>query len=629
LFIKKLHGKFGFIARFWLWVFLFLNVQAEINARNTNDSVQSVFILRQCDSFLRGGNFAQSLLTAEKAYAISQSINCKRCAAEALHAIGNAYYYLADYKVAIGFFNKGIALSRALGYKKGLVYGSTDLGLVYFDLGDYANALDYCTEGNNYAQEINDPSCMGMTLNNLGMVYEYQGNFALANECYLKSLNLRLKLNDKPGLGYCYNNIGSIQFRNGNYTQSLAYHLKALSLRREIRDEYVISTSLNNVGLVYEKLGNVKAAEENLLKSLRISEVNGNKYMLGETERLLAEFYYRKGNLGKASNLGYASLKSAVEIKALDLQKSAHQILWKIAEKQGDIKLAFGHLKSYERLSDSVFSEKQVARTLRIQSRVEKAGNSDRIRVEQIKKEIAINSKVRQSRWIWFGFICILILMILLLVITGRINVNILKQKAVSEHALFGLLPAPRRKKLPKAYAHVFLYTSINLAAINAHEPDKDEAYIEFFTNTFDQYAEKFGMVKVYTISEEFVFYSSSTQTVENAVYSMTNMCLAILETFNSNKDISQYSNLFPKIGIQAGEIFDNIVGTRYAEYENWCQPVEEAAAISMKLAPGKLAVSLRVWKLLKIGYRSMFSGNYNVSDNNYDSYFIIEKNEN
>lgn len=599
-----------------------------LNCRGSQqDSLLVMKLLADAEGKLRTGQYQQSLNLASRAQKSAASVHCGTCEAEAIHAVGNAYYYLADYSRAISNFSLGVSRAASLNNKKLLSAGYTDIGLVYFDLGNYATALEYIMEGDRYATELNDLPLKGMTLNSIGLTYEYQGNLELAGQYYLQSLNIRLKLNDSAGLGYCYNNLGSIAFRKGQYAKSLEFHQLALQIRRKIKDYYVVTTSLNNIGRANEKLGHTAEAEKAWKESLSLSKSSGDKYLQSETERMLGYFHLKGMKLPEAYKWASMSLNDALSIHATDLEKEAHKLLWEITESSGDIKLAFYHLKQYQKLHDSLFNASQYARMENIQTGILKSGTRDSLNKINIGRDLAISHNKNRSARNAFIFLGIVFLLVLSLFITGRLNLDVVRQKKRMADIISSLLPLKSGNKIPEKSTHAFCYSGINLSAMNARNPEADENFIDFFTQTMDRQAEKWGLIKVYTLSEEFVFYSPPALSLSDGVQAVTRFAFEVQELFQISVFKEKYHHAFPKIGIQTGSIYEKVLGVRFAESEVWCRPVAEAAILSAQSKPGNIAVSGEVLSLADPAITIKAKGNYSLTDEVYKEYYIIDQN--
>ncbi len=218
--------------------------------------------------------------------------------------------YLADYSVALRYFQKALTLALEIGqdayYKLGKAY--LNIGGVYEARGDYQQAQQYFNKALSIYQTINEYSLDVATCYNcLGSSLSHVGNYDEALKYLKKALELRVSIEGDQSLNSAlsYNNIGSIYSSLGNYQDALSYFQKALNIRLKFGvDTENIASSYHNLGSLMSKLGEYSKAIEYFEKAISI-----NTLFLGENHPHLAYLY---------NNLGYTYSNMRVNDKALE-----------------------------------------------------------------------------------------------------------------------------------------------------------------------------------------------------------------------------------------------------------------------------------------------------------------------
>ncbi|MCP2731784.1 tetratricopeptide repeat protein, partial [Symplocastrum sp. BBK-W-15] len=140
-------------------------------------------ILRRCDYFLtlRG----DSNIRVELYGQLVQEWNLSKLEwqfAASLTDLGNAYYSLGQYQLAIEYYQQSKEIFEEIGDRSGIAKSLMGLGNAYYSLGQYQLAIEYYQQSKEIKEEIGERSGIANSLNNLGSAYDSLGQYQLAIE---------------------------------------------------------------------------------------------------------------------------------------------------------------------------------------------------------------------------------------------------------------------------------------------------------------------------------------------------------------------------------------------------------------------------------------------------------------
>ena len=85
--------------------------------------------------------------------------------------IGNSYYLIGRYDVALKNYNESLALYTKTDDNAGRSAALRNIGIVHIERGELLKALKYFQQALTISKEINDKLGEASTLNSLGVVY--------------------------------------------------------------------------------------------------------------------------------------------------------------------------------------------------------------------------------------------------------------------------------------------------------------------------------------------------------------------------------------------------------------------------------------------------------------------------
>ena len=185
---------------------------------------------------------------------------------EALHILGNIYYFKGDYDAAIQTIGKAVTILPTNPKYH------TDLGFVFKKAGNYDRAIYFY----KYAIKV-DPSFSTAYIN-LATLLEELNNYEECVDAYLKALNL------EPENIKIYNNLGHVYFKHRNLKKAIDIYKRGLRLDTGGPE----SASLYaNLGVALFPTGRYEEALACIKESLRILPT----YASGHSNLLLYMHY--------------------------------------------------------------------------------------------------------------------------------------------------------------------------------------------------------------------------------------------------------------------------------------------------------------------------------------------------
>lgn len=268
-----------------------------------------------------------------------------------LSEMGYIYYNIGEYKEAFNYYDQSLKTAEHLKDKKRTALAYGNLGVLSEQWGYFDNALYYYGLAKKLHEELRDTSGIVNTLNNLAVAYLYTKQFPLAIENSRKAILLAKKSGYENGIIDASINLGAILSESGDYLSSISSNLEALKLAERIGRISDAGIALENIAYNFLQLGEYRTAE---------------KY-------------------------GLRALEKAKILDAPEALKGAHDILYQIYQKTGELKSALFHLEQVSSLKDSLSKNDLSVQVAKLDERnqikrkieEEKRREKERARLEQ------------------------------------------------------------------------------------------------------------------------------------------------------------------------------------------------------------------------------------------------------
>lgn len=342
---------------------------------------------------VRNSEPEKALVMAEKIIQDAGKMDYLLGVGEGLNHKGACYWLMGEYEEGLDQLSEAYSIAIELKNRNLEAKVLNNFGRIYRNLGDLSHALRNFEaaleinekEGNEINQTIN--------LTNISNLYYDLGDYDTALEYALKCLPIFEQNNEPIRLFSIYSTLGDIYFKKEQFDKALDYFQRNL----ELTDEHTLNRALTNSGLgkVYYK----KKAYEKALTYLYQALEQAKKLNNPEAE-IVAEYYigkvlYRQEQYDKALAYSYHAYELATDALRKHDLISIHEFLSILYEKTGDIRKAYAHLKSYEKLREEVFQQATLnkLRNLQLKTQMEVAKKEKEVaeRTATLKQQFMAN----------------------------------------------------------------------------------------------------------------------------------------------------------------------------------------------------------------------------------------------
>lgn len=357
----------------------------------------------------------------------SKSVLSKNDSVEFYITKGESYKHSGNFDSTFYWYLKLIDYSQKNGDFKTEADVLKRIGNIYFKINNYAVALKYYEESLELIQNKGEDSLKAVIINNIGNVYYSFQYYDSAYSCYQYNLSISARLNDSLSIFISTHNLASIQIQKGNYTEALKL-INQIREQTDIRKLSFYPMIYDNLGLIYKKLDQPEMAEnvidsaimymkeDQLLDSLTFISLQLKK----------AELLYLKGDSYTAESILIQALEVSKRFGAVKMNSNINRTLARIYEDKNNLSKAL----YYEKESSKAFGDSKMVQQLksiddrRIRLVLEK--HEKRINDMRMREQIA-NFKLQNTKRILF------LSLIALLIITALTVIIIIKKKKQSK----------------------------------------------------------------------------------------------------------------------------------------------------------------------------------------------------
>ncbi|HXB33329.1 MAG TPA: tetratricopeptide repeat protein [Puia sp.] len=161
----------------------------ELSGRLNDQSGQATAIGQECVLITFKGNYPLGMQLGLKALRIADECKDPVAEADALDALGTAYYYQQDYRQALNYYKKCIPLAlcgvNAWKHERAL----TNTGDTYQELGMIDSALFYSSQAYEILKKDFPRRQASDELNNLAVIYSKMGKDSVAHAYFILGMN--------------------------------------------------------------------------------------------------------------------------------------------------------------------------------------------------------------------------------------------------------------------------------------------------------------------------------------------------------------------------------------------------------------------------------------------------------
>jgi len=339
---------------------------------------------------------------------------------------------------------QSVDLARRIKFDFGLGVAYRLTGVLYTGKGDFNAGEEYFNKSLELFKNKKDSRSAryrGMLQHNFGVIYHYKGQYDSAVICYQKAAKVYKELKEDGLLFLTYNNLSTLYTQILDNKNALKYAKECMEISDRLKDPFKISVASLAMASAKSELKDYGGMDTLLDKVIQISRRNGNYYMLGMGYKFLGKYQMESLNDKRASigscraaldnmikagnvyeiaganqNLGYSYFingdnEQAVRYYKIAIEQSKKSGLSKIEqytvknlseleEKRKNFPAAYGYLKDYMIINDSVIAktnqENIQALEAKYQSeikdaRISQLNNEKQIQVLSLKQKLTLN----------------------------------------------------------------------------------------------------------------------------------------------------------------------------------------------------------------------------------------------
>jgi two-component system, NtrC family, sensor kinase len=346
-----------------MWVF----VPAEILAQRSKlDSLHQVLRSDVHDTskvkalLLLGKKMATSnpdsaMIIANRALELANASKYNKGKTRALLNIGNVHDRQGNYSKALELYEQALSTVKEYGMKEDENAVLTSMGNVYWHLGNFLKALDYYRNALDISRQLRDDMRIGLNLGNIGMIYSAYGDNSKALSFYKQALEIFRESDDKQAVSIMLNNIGIIYQHEHENEKASEHFQRSLELNEELGNQYMVGHNLMNMGEIYSAEGDLGKALEYIQRSLEIRKQVGDKRGIAVSTLETGEIYLLLKRHEDALASGREAARIAIDIRALDIEKDANELMYSAFDAQHRSDSALVFFEKYIALKDSLF----------------------------------------------------------------------------------------------------------------------------------------------------------------------------------------------------------------------------------------------------------------------------------
>ncbi len=437
--------------------------------KKVKDEENAVSLLRSLGiCYERQGNLDEVIKYAEEALQISENQSDTKVKANALKRMAEVYGNMKnDREKGLEYINQAITIYEELEdqaglmtslYAKGTILSNYDNDAAYTNLkraeelaveeneqnllvyirgflvyqlhseGKISEAIEIAATNLESAISSNEKERIIQGHISLGDLYTSLKHKTKPIEHYTKAINLARESNlvqvhiaSSGGLGLFYSN-------NENYKDAIKYLEISYFKADSIKNDYLSSQVLTELGSCYLFIGELEKGKECFIKLLEITK-GSNEVFENNANVGLGNYYFLKGDLGKAEKILLSSEQWYKDSKEILMHKRCIGILSDLYKKRGDYKKAYQYSIKHFELQDSlnVQENQDKITTLRLTSEFEK--EKEILALINEKEQTILKEKESRARLLGFGALAGLILLSLFYFLLRKKNSEISSQK--------------------------------------------------------------------------------------------------------------------------------------------------------------------------------------------------------
>jgi AraC-like DNA-binding protein len=328
-------------------------------------------------NYLQIGMADSAVFFCRKGYELAVKINNQRFMEYMSMNLASSYILAGDKTKALEYCKKSLVINKY--NMKNSASINHMLSVIYGDIGRLEDATSYLLRSVQFFKELQDYSSLGYPYYNLSLLYKNLNN-KKEEEKYLKlAIDAFEKTNDLRGLGYVYNGVG-MNILADEPQKAMQSFQKSLKYRKLINEWQGISFTEGNIAMAFRVMENPDSAFYHLNNSLKAANVINDPLALAQSYLAFADYYNHFSFPKKAIEYSLNALARLKEIKFLESEEKAYDIISDSYNRLGDSRNSLYYLKLKNEVHDTLYTQEMRKSVLNLRMKYD---------VEEKDKELA------------------------------------------------------------------------------------------------------------------------------------------------------------------------------------------------------------------------------------------------
>jgi len=215
-----------------------------------------------------------------KGLAVQEEVEDLNGQASSLANLGWVSYESGDYQGALDYYQRSLAIFHEHGHGDtyGICVAKNSMGDIYFKLNEYQLAISNHLESLELARARGDRFVESGSLKSIGKLYFHLGKHELAHASFWQSLEVKEHIGDRQGIVEVLLNLGLLYTHQNMIDEALMHLNRALSLGDEIHTRAFLYQLHEAISDAYERKGDTTRALDHYKQFHRIrSEITGEE----------------------------------------------------------------------------------------------------------------------------------------------------------------------------------------------------------------------------------------------------------------------------------------------------------------------------------------------------------------
>ena len=255
-----------------------------------------------------------ALALARASCAIADELGEERDLAQAEKAMGNAFYGLGEYRVAVDRYEQSAARFEACGenVEQGRALSTSIQARIL--LGDYDSAADAAERARTIFEKIGDRKRLAILDNNVGNIMHRQDRFHEALAMYERAYRTLAELQDTNGVAAALSNVTLCLIMLNDFPRALEIHREAREVCEELGMPRLVARADYNIAYLYYLRGEYSRSTEMLNTARQLFKRSSDEYHVALCDMHQAEIYIDLNLHAEASRLASRARKQFAKL---------------------------------------------------------------------------------------------------------------------------------------------------------------------------------------------------------------------------------------------------------------------------------------------------------------------------